>query len=228
MAANVWVAFPTANPPRSRETLAKWRERGYSSIALIDPDQMDLDTGADITVRHIPYQGYYHAQNYLCRRALDQGAIAVVCAGDDMDPDPVADPARVAAECFARSGSSLFVMQPCGDTQGRDSSGRSAAERICGSPWVGPEYIRRGYQGRGPFCEDYHHQFGDEEAKIVAERNGALWMRGDLTQLHRHWSWGHMPKAPYQVAAQKFANQDQKTFIARKAAGFPGSGLAPA
>lgn len=240
MAANVWVAFPSANPKRARETLLKWTAMGYRHAVLLSPSDLTTGagmepTGADIEVRHVPYMGYYAACNYLCAMLVEKhGADVVVCAGDDMDPDPNKNAWTIAEECRAYAGGDLWICQPSGDRQGwiadkkHPEGGTAAADRICGSPWLSAGYIRRGYGGRGPWPYQYHHYFGDEELKIVAECLGILWQRRDLTHDHRHWSWGRSAKEPHHAAFQMHRIADQRVFRERKAAGFPGSDLEPA
>jgi len=232
MAANVWVAFPSANPERARETLLKWTGMGYRHAVFLDPGAGS--TGADIEVRHLPYRGYYAACNYLTSLLVEKhGADVVVCASDDIDPDPNKDAWTIASECIAHFKSDVWVCQPTGDRQGwvadkkHPEGGTAAADRICGSPWLSAGYIRRGYNGTGPWPYQYHHFFGDEELRGVSERLGVLWQRRDVTHWHRHWSWGHTKKEIYNTAAQMHWQADQRVFRERASAGFPGSELEP-
>lgn len=230
----VWVVFPTANVPRAEETAKKWAERGYASGFLINagdgtPCRFRWTTGVGY-VREYPaawgYAGYYHSQNSLAWAALDRWqAEAVVCAGDDMDPDPTKGADEILAECRARYPDGCYVMQPTGDPQG-PMKGVPAAARICGSPWLGPAYVRRGYGGAGAYHEAYHHFGGDHELKIVAEKLGILWQRPELSHFHRHHSWGHSPRTTYQAATEKaWWDHDIRLFEERKAAGWPGHTL---
>lgn len=234
----VFCAFPTANPDRARETLHKWREMGYESAVLLnhgdgtDGGAMDA-AGADHVIRHVVYDGFYRAGNVLAQWLVSvHKADIVVCANDDIDPDPNKTAQEIAAECVAHfAPSDCWVMQPSGDRQGwmadkrHPEGGTAAADRICGSPWFSAGYIRRGYEGRGPWPTHYVHFSGDCEMDAVALRLGILWRRRDLTHFHRHWSWGHTPKEPYQAKTQTHWNDDERILRQRRESGFPGSAL---
>jgi len=229
MAGPVYVAFPTANMARAKATLARWHGQGYRSIVYVDPDvEAEWLGPTQIVIGAGSYPGYYVAQNHLARLACAMGAGAVVLAGDDMDPDPNLRADQILQECRDHAHGELFVMQPCGDPQGMDETCRPAAARICGSPWVGRDYVRCGYGGEGPFWSGYMHFYGDEELKSTAEANAVLWMRPDLTQFHHHWSFGHGAQAPYQKRnSDLWWGRDKALFMARRLAGWPGSALAP-
>lgn len=237
---NVWVAFPTANPERARETLLKWTAMGYRHAVLLNRgdgttgDGMGA-TGADVEVKHVPYCGFYAAGNYLSALLVEKhGADVVVCANDDIDPDPNKEAWYIASECQNHAKSGLWICQPSGDRQGwiadkkHPEGGTAAADRICGSPWFSAEYIRRGYNGTGPWPSYYHHFAGDVEASAVYERLGLLWRRRDLTHFHRHWSWKHTKKEAYQEATQSHWKNDHLIYAKRQLLNFPGSDLAPA
>ena len=229
----VVVVYPTANRLRSDDTLKAWHEKGHKSLVLVNSGWGTPCTwvfGSGWVMGHPisdGYKGYCWAQNLLAREAMRRVAAAVVCAGDDMDPDPKKSPEEILGECVEKFAGGPWVMQPCGDPQGKDGDGVPAAARICGSPWLSPEYIRRGYGGSGPYPSHYSHFYGDEELKVVAERLGILWLRYDVEQKHRHWSWGHTKKEGYQTAMQGFWDGDKGVFDERKAAGFPGHELGP-
>jgi hypothetical protein len=169
------------------------------------------------------YPGVWRAWNALARAVFAScpDTESVVLVGDDMDPDPNNDAARMAdiyRECFpALDG----VMQPCGDPQGTDRRGMRAAARICGSPWVGRRWALEAYDGLGPVNGAYRAFYADEELKLYAEQRSKLVMRPDLTQFHRHWSWGHLPRQPYHVRNQADWASDKALFESRKEANFP-------
>jgi hypothetical protein len=216
----VWVAFPSADPVRCEVAVKKWRSRGYLTAVYSDLGREGFHF-ADLDM-HGVYRGYWASCNALARECVSVGADIVVYAADDIDPEAKRDAGELGDD-FERHFSGWFgVMQPCGDLQGIDSSGLPAAARICGSPWLGKEWIRRAYGGKWPTNEQYFHFYGDEELKSVAEMSKCLWMRPDVTQLHHHWSWGHRPKAAYQIKNEPYWDLDAKLFKERKASGFPG------
>jgi len=225
---NIWVAFPSANIDRANQASALWRARGYRVAILTDSNATpDCDL---LICGPRPYRGYWGSCNRLCSiltsRATAPGGIVadiVVLAADDIEPDQTRE-AREIGEEFKLHFPDLFgVMQPSGDPQGKDQHGIPAAARICGTPWLGREWIRRAYGGRGATNDRYFHFYGDEELYLVAERLKVLWMRPDVTQFHRHWSWGWNPITRYQEQNQKTWHEDQDLFMIERSAGFPGS-----
>lgn len=215
----VWYAIPSASTERAERCASAWREMGYRVAILIDGPTME-PRGADLVVRVPAYEGYFASVNALSRRlVIEDGAEIVVTGGDDMFPDPHHRADEIAAD-FRRDFPDLCgVMQPTGD----DMPG---TDRICGSPWLGREWILRGYEGTGPFWP-YGHFFGDEELRIVATRVDRLVDRPDLIQRHEHWSRGGKP-TDYQTANNRHWAPDQAAFVARALARFPGSALANA
>ncbi len=227
----IFVVFPTANMPRAEATALKWVARGYGTGFLVNagdgtPCEYLWRSGrAGGWEERAPYDGtyggYYVSQNALARYALRvYEADAVVCAGDDMDPDPNKTAAVILAECRVKYPDDCYVMQPTGDPQGQ-MKGVPASARICGSPWFGPAYIQHGYGGRGPFWPEYWHMAGDLELRSVAENLGILWQRPDLTQWHHHWSFRQEKPLPYQEQAGSHWDKDHVIYEQRKAAGWP-------
>lgn len=220
MSLSIWFALPSANPGRAQETLHRWKSQGYQTAVVLDqgapPITADLVTWAD------PYPGYFPAMNALGARLLPQADI-VVFGGDDMFPDPLQDAQQIGARFLARFPDGLGILQPIGD------QGIPGVHTICGSPWVGREFLRRAYGGTGPFWNGYKAYYGDQEMKDVAERLGLLWQEPTLTQYHAHFSRpGGMPKMSYQVRNESLHwNNDKALFYTRKAAGFPGHELLP-
>lgn len=139
-----------------------------------------------------------------------------------MEPDPIHSAQEVAEAYFKRFPAGDGVLQPCGDPQGMDDSGKQAAARICGSPWVGRAWIKQAYQGNGPVNGNYTAFYADEELYHVAQNMGRLWMEPTLSQYHRHWSWGHLPKQPYHERNQKAWLGDKVLYEHRLANNFPG------
>jgi hypothetical protein len=205
---NVWVIFPSANHDKAEEAQRRWKAQGYNVATLFD--------GSD------PYRGYWHSINRLVKDVGNKADI-FVAAADDIDPDMSATAEEIGDDFLLRFPGGFGVMQPCGDPQGEIMDGKHAAARICGSPWFGRGWVERAYGGRGPMPTEYFHFYGDEELKNVAEKLGVLWMRPDLTQFHRHWSWGHSKQADYQKRnSAGHWTKDRMTFMQRQAQGFPG------
>jgi hypothetical protein len=181
------------------------------------------DVGADLVQRSDSYPGYSVASNTLAVAAVAAGADVVVFGGDDMDPEPSLTAQEIAAQYLEHFGGSFGVMQPTGDrpeTFGTD--------RICGSPWLGRDWVLRAYGGLGAVWPGYHQFFMDEELQNVAKKLGVLWQRPDLTQEHHHWlRYGLSTKTAYQVSNDRWWTPDETMFKARKAAGFPGSDPLP-
>jgi hypothetical protein len=218
----VVFAIPTANPVLCAETFGKWSDMGFTCVALVDGKTMDVAGHA--TMRVARWHGYPVAVNLLCHR-FAEGADWIVTGGDDIDPDPNRRAKDIAQECSDYFAGTLGVMQPTGDPHGKDEHGTVAAARICGSPWLGREFIRRANLGVGPFWQGYNHFYCDEELKETASRDQVLWQRPELCQMHRHWSFEGRPRPEYMNKAQAGWDRDKAIFDVRKAHGFPGSHL---
>jgi hypothetical protein len=218
----VWFAIPSKRDPATAETyLNHWRERGYK-IALWR-DQDDPAIAADFTATAPVYPGYHGAINGLarCIRSLDLNAEWIVTGGDDMLPDPNKTAEEIGAECSEHFKGSFGVMQPTGDKWAGSDPGA-----ICGSPWMGREFCRRMYGGKGPFCEAYPHMWGDEEMHIITSRLGILWNRPDLTHFHGHFrrnaGFKLSQRPSWMVRNDECYTKYKPLFEARKRAGFPG------
>ncbi len=226
----VWVLIPTALKDHVFAQLEKWRKQGYKIALLTDglsghpvPEQEWVLGACDLLINCDEYPGVWQAWNILAQAARRLGADVCVLAGDDMDPDPNKDAETIAAEYLAHFPDGFGVMQPCGDIQGDMINGVPNSGRICGSPWVGKGWIRRSYQGRGPVNAMYSAFYADEELKLVAEKLGVLWMRPDLSQFHRHWSWGHLPRQEYHERNQARWAEDKGIFDAHVAHNLDGA-----
>lgn len=204
-----WVLIPTAARDHVPHQLEKWRERGYRVGVLTDGGtffgQWGIENNCDMHLHLGLYPGVWRSWNILAKAAMALGADVAVLAGDDMDPDPKYLADEIADQYLVRFPDGDGVMQPCGDPQGG-----GAAERICGSPWVGRQWVHGSYMGNGPVCDEYVAFYADEELKLLTERLGRLWMRPDLTQYHKHWSWGHQPR-------QFYHERNQASWLADKA-----------
>lgn len=243
---DVWYAIPTVNLERARVTLAAWRRMGYRTAILVDPGcgldwrgaMREAEGWADWVVYADEYRGYPCAVKRLCNDLISfapvftgiPAAEIIVTGGDDILPDPDHEPGQIAAEFIEHFGGTYGVMQPTGDRWMSDKRGQAASERICGSPWMGREFIERINGGRGPFWHEYFHFYCDEEMKEVADRLGILWQRRDLCQKHDHWTrpandrhiLTDATRPEYLKKAHYECGDAAKLFRARKAAGFPG------
>lgn len=194
------------------------------------------------------YPGYAKAVNNLVREILmtDPQAEWIVTGGDDVSPDPNHTPEEIARQCswyFSLEGykegephipaATFGVMQPTGDRWGENEPWARAQypdapayiDRICGSPWMGREFCRRMYGGKGPLFEGYRHMRVDEELQEVAKKLGVLWQRRDLIQYHAHAQreeGGEIPAFLREVYGPAHWEESTKMFESRKAAGFPG------
>ncbi len=214
-------AIPSANPERAERTLARWSNMGYDTAVVLDPGREPIT--ATYCRWQDPYPGYFSCMNVLSRELLELGYDIVVFGGDDMYPDQTKTAAEIGAEFLAKFPTLLGVMQPIGDT------GIPGVDTICGSPWVGREYIRRSYGGNGPWWPEYRAYYGDQEMKETSEKLGLLWQRPDLSHYHHHFSRpGGPQKERYQQYNENhFWRSDQSLFFRRQSEGFPGHQLKP-
>ena len=215
---NVYVLIPTALKSHHIEPIfAQWKAKGYKLGLFVDPGS---DHPCDLLIR-AAYPGVWNAWNALARAAVACGADVCVLVGDDMEPDPNHTAQEIGQAYLNRFPLGDGILQPCGDLQGTDDSGRPAAARICGSPIMGREWIKRAYQGNGPVDGRYNAFYADESLKHVAEKLGKLWMEPTLSHRHLHWSWHHLPRQAYHERNQKRWLEDKKLFETSLAAGFP-------
>ena len=222
----VAVVFPTCNPERAHHAATAWSERGYEVHVLVDGDTKLLDRSVFSHVLHPSvYPGYFQAANQLTLQAVTDGVDNCVVAGDDMFPDQGRMAVELAAEYLARFPSGFGIMQPIGDTG-------LPCDTICGSPWMGREWITKSYFGAGPYWPGYRQFGGDTELHEVAKRLGILWQRTDVSQHHAHWARrddGATIPTPYQQQAiSKYYQPDVAVFKVRGDAGFPGAWVEPA
>jgi hypothetical protein len=215
-----WYAIPSAKAERAKANIEQWKAMGYRTAVLLNANVPGEQIGADLVVHLDPYPGYYSAVNHLCRQIPGDPEI-VVTGGDDISPDPKKKATEIAEEFLEHFKGTLGVMQPIGDNW-------EGTANICGSPWMGRDWIKRSYQGHGPFHRGYFHFYGDEELKRMAERHGMLWQRPDIVQFHRHWSRASvgMPKQDYHAKLDRYWFVDQALFFRRREANFPGNELA--
>ena len=247
---SVWVCVPSARPvEQARAWFEKWASRGY--LMALWRDEADNVPGANL---HGKYPGYAVAVNELVRHALevDPHAEWFVIGGDDVEPDPNHSAEEIARECneyfgaawktgyvkegvvlqFRRELETYGVMQPTGDRWGDSPASRQRfgenrgayIDRVCGSAWIGREFAKRMYGGKGPLWPEYTHMYPDQELQEVALKMGVLWQRRDLTQFHNHWGRqgkiSDMPKFLEKANAEM--NKFKQVFEGRKQKGFPG------
>lgn len=222
--SHVWYAIPSARPAAEvNKCLDLWSGMGYRVAVLRDRGAEPVD--ADLLVTG-EYPGYARAVNGLAAMVLrfDPLCNFVVTGGDDMHPDPVASPEVIESECLQYFAKSTYgIMQPTGDRWMTDKSGRAASERICGSPWMGREFIERMNGGRGPFWPEYDHYYCDEELYEVSSKLLRLWQRPELTHYHNHWHRAdNAQRPPHLVKAESNWDQSKRLFEYRKAKRFPG------
>lgn len=219
---SVWFATASKRPPSEAEAcLSKWREQGYKIALWRDPE--DEQILCDLLLVGT-YPGYHAAANALIREAMvrDPEAAWFVTAGDDMEPDPNKRADEIAAECTAHFSGTFGVMQPLGDMKVWPNS---RIDTICGSPFMGREFCRRMYGGRGPWCELYTHMWGDQELHDLALKMGVLWKRDDLSHQHNHFQRGKcdMSKRPaWMVRNDECYRKYEPLFRERKRLGYPG------
>ena len=137
----------------------------------------------------------------------------------DTDPNHTAE--EIGAQYLEKFPDGFGVMQPCGDRQGMDSTGKPAAARICGSPWFGKGWVEKAFGGEYVVPTEFFHFYGDEVLKEVAERLGVLWMRDDLIQDHQHWAFGRQDKEKYQEDnSRNHWQEDKNRFMDSQKKGF--------
>lgn len=220
--SNVWLALPSAMPAQEcNAALSSWRLRGYKLAIFRDPGTAK-GVMADLVVED-QYKGWYAATNRMYREvmAVDPLVQWIVAGGDDMTPDPTYKPDQIAQQCTDHFQGTFGVMQPIGDPWAPDERGLVAAERICGSPWIGVDFIRRYNGGQGVWPEDYRHFFGDEQLREELIKTPYLWQRQDLCHFHSHWL--RVGKQPPMWMSKMSENwqHDENMFGVKKAAGFP-------
>lgn len=246
-----------------RPTLKLWHDQGYKIALYVDSPDTDMPwqvaegLANAVLSREVPYIGYAMAVNELIRFVAGNNPDAewFVTGGDDVLPDPNHTAEEIAAECnktFMVRGevriatrplpddlATFGVMQPTGDDFGAEPNNPDPhlrtpyIHRVAGSPWIGREFARRMYQGKGPYWPEYTHMGVDEELQAVAIKYGVFWQRPDLIHFHQHWGrprqgekYGQASRMP---AFLEKANSGgewkryKRIYTEREAAGFPGS-----
>jgi hypothetical protein len=213
---SVLVAWPTVDIVEANETAKIWQEMGYDT-AILTEHEIELPWNLN-SYMHIPeWKGFPHAANQLCRYYGSLYDIIVI-GGNDLYPDQSKTAKEIEAEFKDHFGGTFGIMHPTGDRYGLIDEAA-----IC--PWIGAEYIDKAYQGEGPYCEEYYHYFCDGELQDVAIKHNAFWQRPDLSQYHDHWSRNQEQRPEHLIKAKDCHPADQRTYLNRKAQGFPGSEL---
>lgn len=211
----VWYLMPSANAANAARCVDAWRGQGYK-VAILQ-DRLRFDADCDAVVRRDEYPGWAGSINTLYREVVPDSCHVMVAGGDDMLPDPTARASEIADQFLDHFGGTFGVMQPTGDDF-------EATRTICGSPWLGRDWMRRMYRGTGGLCDAYHQQWADDELYWVSRCAGRFQDRPDLTQHHDHFLRKGKPAPAYWVAsAAGHDEQDCLTFIARSRSGFPGA-----
>lgn len=227
--SSVWLTIPSARPDAG--TAGLWKAGGYKIAIWRDQEDAASERfSADGLVLVGPYPGYARAVNALVKQVLERDPEAEYCiaTGDDTEPDRNYPPAEIARQCTEHFKGTFGVMQPTGDRWADGS-----IDRVCGSPWIGREFCRRMYGGKGPYFEEYRHMFLDNEIQEVALKLGVLWQRRDLTHLHKHFcrvgdgvDHDHgraiMPEFLREANSPEHWTKYSRMFEERRAAGFPG------
>ena len=216
---NIWFAIPSIRPDRAAVTLPEWKARGFMTAVAIDhaADPDPYLAIADV-IQQVDYIGYGDAVNYLARYLVrNHGADIVVTGGDDHHPDPN-HTAQHIAKGFAKRFPDLYgVMQPTGD-------GFPGNRHAATSPWIGSGFIRRAYNGHGPFHPAYYHFNVDCELREVAIQQDCHWERRDIQHQHDHWTRQPGGKRPEHLTrAHAEDPRDRALFLKRQADRFPGS-----
>ena len=232
---SVWFCIPSIRPGGG--TIPKWREAGYKIAVLRQGDPIE----ADIHIHTDVYLGWAASINRLMRTVFEADPTCDWCVsgGDDTLPDPTHTPEQIAYECGDHLGRSRVgpfafqtfgVMQPTGDLKLWPAS---RIDTFAGSPWIGREFARRAYGGKGPMFEGYIHMYGDQELQEVAQKLGVFWQRPDLIHQHNHCQrhnphgaiGGDTVNLPGFLAAiygPLHWQESKALFYSRRAAGFPG------
>ena len=239
---SVWYCIPSARPAaEANEVLNLWRERGYKIALFVEPNTVDYAYRemANLWIIRETYPGYAAAVNELVRQVMrdDPECEWFVTGGDDVEPDLNHTAEEIARECseyFYCQRSTFGVMQPTGDRWGSTDpwaqklpeNRRAYVDRVCGSPWMGREFCRRIYGGKGPLWHEFEHMHVDEHLQAVAEKLGILWQRPDLTHHHRHWArrpgveTSDCPKHLERVSGPEHWQESKAVFNRLKLGGF--------
>lgn len=186
------MVAPVADFKEATYCAWRWAPLGYQVVYLFDektlgqndPEKLKQQGILEDFVVATEYYGWYASVNFLMKHCVhNKNAEWVVCVGADMDPDSKKTAEQIGLENSDHFKGTNGIVQPTGDLWDI-KNGLCAAERICGSPWVGKEFIEL-CDGK-VFCEDFFHYYSDELLRNYALKDDILWQRKDITHLHRH------------------------------------------
>lgn len=225
---SVFYCIPSARA-YDKSTLPQWKRMGYK-IAVWRDQYDHAETASCDEVICGPYPGYAVAVNSLAQRVFRHYPdVDWICTGgDDLGPDLCIPPDEIAMQCTHHFGGTFGCMQPIGD-RWEEKPGHVYAEQVCGSPWLGRDFVMRMYRGRGAFFPEYLHMFSDQELLHVARKHSALWQRPDLIHYHDHplrksnATAADIPAHMVKWNTEKHWRESKNLFQVRLAAGFPGS-----
>jgi hypothetical protein len=220
--SKVYLTIPSARPDGG--TARVWRDAGYGVALFRDSGAPKLDY-PDLVLSGT-YGGYAVSVNRLANMVFSSHPKCdwIIAAGDDTTPDPVQTPDTIAMQLHAHFGGTFGCCQPTGDIW-RDVQGR-IIERIAGSAWIGREFCRRSYGGKGPLWDEFYHCFSDEHLLNVATKLGIYWPRPDLTQHHENWArkdgatYADMPEFLRIANSPEHWKESKAIFDRLKAGGF--------
>jgi hypothetical protein len=213
--------IPTARPLAEAEAVfAAWVNRGYKTAAWIDPGKPH-PAGVHVALSG-KFPGYANAVNALCAEVLNRDPTAewIVTGGDDIWPDMNHEPGAIAAQCRERFAGTFGIMQPCGDPDGGFAGGEIGSAV---SPWMGRDWCKYAYGGKGPMWGEYWHYYVDTELREVARRLRCYWERPDLHQRHDHWKRMGDERPAHLEAAARMEHACAVLYRQRASRNFPGS-----
>jgi len=216
---SVWFAIPSACYSQAKINLPKWKAKGYKVAVYLTTGKPYGKINADL-IQTGAYFGWPKTSNLIAKFVIKTipDCTIVIAGGDDMFPLPTDPDAGIIEKQFIQHfKGTMGVMQPTGDLWMN-----RVAERICGSPWLGKQFIRVAYKGMGPFWPEYNHFYADEELKVVTAKSKLLWQREDLTHYHNHWTRNHQQSPIHMEQAQQSWETDGQLFVARRKLHWPG------
>ena len=218
--ARVWYGVPSGRQVEEAQAcFDAWRDMGYAVAAT----RKEPDLRVDHMLCLPKYPGLWVGTNELARAVLaaDPECEIFVTGGDDVYPDQTQRADEIADEFIAHFGGTLGVMQPTGDRL------PWSPLHCCWAPWLGREWCRRAFLGRGPAEPSFWHYYGDYYLRLAAERLGLLWVRPDLTQEHRKWRKVTRRRPEHLVRSKQMWQTDKDLCHVLVSSGFIGADLLP-
>lgn len=211
---------------QARLCFQQWRDRGYQVAVLAEDLGALHQLDVDLVVQNEVYPGYAASINRLTKAVLaaDPECQVVVAMADDIFPDTMRHPEDIATLFVEHFGGTLGVMQPIADPWSIDGIAPQAT-KVAGSPWLGRDWCRRAFGGRGPLPDCYHHMFCDQHLQEVAIKLGLFWQNPDVAQIHQHWMRLGNSMPEHIMHAHEAWNADEAMFLKMRQEGFPGHEL---